>query len=305
MTFPDRIGRVIEKTLPKLAPNVAEQLRALVRPESLAIIAATIGIWVVSHATGVGEVIDVVLSIVGFFSIGLAVFSGVDELFQFAERTWSGRTDADFDAAAGHLARAIAILGIQTVLALLFKGRPKGGREPLGAEPPQTGGVRYTPKVIETDQLTAGRGGTSFWGDIRVSSEGSPNDRNIVLLHEKVHQFLAPKFYPLRRFRAENRFGSYFKSSLYRYCEEALAESVGQIGTNGMSSLFVGLRFPVKNGYVYLMKGGGYATRMGGAGMVPEGASLIGSGAVQGFAFEVWFKEDDVQQDPMLGLIGP
>jgi hypothetical protein len=126
-----------------------------------------------------------------------------------------------------------------------------------------------------------------------VSTAGSANDRAVVLLHEQVHQFLSPKLYILRRFRVENRVGSYFKSSLYRYVEEALAETIAQVGINGFSNLFVGLRFPVQEGYVYLLRGGGYSAAMGGSGLVPEGAALIASGATGGFAFDLWFKKTD------------
>jgi len=112
-----------------------------------------------------------------------------------------------------------------------------------------------------------------------------------VLLHERVHQFLAPKLYLLRRVRVENRIGSYFKSSLYRYIEEMLAETVAQVGVNGLSKVLVGLKFPVANGYIYLTRAGGYSAAMGGAGLIPEGAALLGSGAILGFTYRLWFKQ--------------
>jgi hypothetical protein len=37
------------------------------------------------------------------------------------------------------------------------------------------------------------------------------------------------------------------------------------------------------------MKGGGYNPLMKGRGLVPEFASRIGAGMVQGFAYELWF----------------
>jgi len=53
--------------------------------------------------------------------------------------------------------------------------------------------------VVEDAALPAGRGVTSYFGDIEVSSQGPATDRALVLLHEKVHKFLAPKL----SFRAE------------------------------------------------------------------------------------------------------
>ncbi len=296
MSLEDRLADVFKRALPKLGPEARNQIEALISPTSLAIIAGVVVAWVVSHAVGVGELVDIVLGVVGFFSIGLAVFSGIDELFQFAKLTVRGITDADFDQAATHLARAISILGIQVVLALLFKRRPGGGRIAAGEEPPRTSGLRYKPSIVRDPSLPAGEGATTFYGDVEVSTAGSAEDRALVLLHEKVHQFLAPKLYVLRRFRVENRVGSYFQSSLYRYVEEALAETVAQVGVNGFTKLFVGLKFPVglgsDPGYVYLVRAGGYSSYMKGAGLLSEGAGLIGSGAVQGFAFELWFRRD-------------
>lgn len=289
LNFEQRLGEVFKRTLPKLGPDARNQLAALIAPESLAIIAGVLVAWVAGHAFGVGEIIDIVLGVVGFFSVGLAVFSGVDELFEFARLTYTANSDADLDRAATHLANGIAILGIQAVLAVLFKGRPRGARVPVDGEPPVGSGLRYRPQIVEDPALPAGSGSTTFWGDVEVSTAGSAEDRAVVLLHEKVHQFLAPKFYPLRRFRVENRVGSYANTSVYRYVEEALAECIGQVGVNGFSKLFVGLKFPVENGYVYLVRAGGFSPWMGGTGLLPEAAGLLASGAVQAFSFQLWF----------------
>lgn len=294
MSFEERLGAVFERAGPKLGPDVAAQLNALANRESLGIIAGVLVAWVVGHAFGYGEAIDLILGVVGVFSIGLAVFSGLDEFYLFAKGTYSAGADADLDEAAGHLAKAIAILGIQTVLALLFKGRPRGGgRTPVPAGPTNPG-LRYRPTVTRDPALPAGQGSTSFWGDIKVSSAGSASDQAVVLLHEKVHQFLAPKFFKLRQFRVENRVSSYFKSSLYRYIEEAMAESVAQVGVNGFSKVFVGIRFPVANGYVYLTRGGGYSRVMAGRGLVQEGSSLLATGMVHSVAFQIRFKSGNV-----------
>ncbi len=292
MTFEQRLAEVIRRALPKLAPEARDQLSALLRPGALAIVAGALGAWIVGHAFGYGEVIDVVIAVTGYASIGLAVFSGFDELLLFARLTWSSTTEAGLDAAATHLSRAIAILGVQTVLAVLFRRRPGGGRVAAGEPPPAGAGLRYEPTTSFDAAVPAGQGWTTFWGDVTVSTSGSAQDQAVVLLHERVHQFLAPKFYPLRRFRVENRIGSYFKSSLYRYVEEALAETIGQIGAQNMSALFLGLRFPVENGYVFLTRAGGFGPAMGGAGLLPEGAALIGSGLVGSLAFELYFHRD-------------
>ena len=228
-SFEDRLGIVFERTLPKLGPEARAQLQAIIEPQSLAIIAGVLVAWVVSHAFGVGEIIDIVLLVAGVLAIGLAVFTGVDELYEFASGTYLAKTDGDLDQAADHLAQAIAILGIQAVLAILFKGAraPKGPklRVTPGSGPRGPGG-RYRPTTTTNSALAAGEGSTTFFGNIVVSTRGAATDRELVLLHERVHQFLAPKLYRMRDFRVENRMNSYFNSSLWRYVEEALAETI-------------------------------------------------------------------------------
>jgi hypothetical protein len=52
----------------------------------------------------------------------------VDELLSFATLAINAQTEGDLDQAASHLANAVAILGIQAVLAVLFRGAPKTWR---------------------------------------------------------------------------------------------------------------------------------------------------------------------------------
>jgi uncharacterized membrane protein len=290
--FEDRLEEVIDRTGAKLGPEVAAQLRTLKEPVTLGIIAATLAAWVVGHAFGYGEAIDIVIAVVGVLTIGLAVFSGLDELFEFAYDTYSARDSADLDRAADHLAKAIAILGVQAVLAILLKNAPKGGRVKLAAKP------ATAPSIVFDSSLRPGYGRTSFWGEITVSTQGTAEDQAVVLLHEKVHQFFSVRLNQLKTVRVENRAGSYFKSSLYRYFEEASAEAIGQLGGAGFLTMFKGIRFPIKSGYVYFLRAGGYSPAMAGAGLLPEAAALIGAGSAPGFAFELWFVENGKSQTP-------
>jgi len=97
-----------------------------VEPEALAITAGVLTAWVVSHAFGVGEVLDILLGVLGTISIGVAVFSGLHHLYDFAVGAYRGRSPADFEIAADHLAAAIGILGIQAVLAVMFSTALQG-----------------------------------------------------------------------------------------------------------------------------------------------------------------------------------
>jgi hypothetical protein len=292
LSFEDRLSGTFNRTLPKLGPEARSQLAAVINPQSLAVIAGVLVAWIVSHAFGIGEIIDILILATGAVAIGFAVFTGLDHLYDFAIGVYRAKTSQDLDIAADNLAKAIAILGIQAVLAVLFRGAraPRtgsGGRINLGRPPPRTPGIRYRPTIKHDPALPAGNGATSFWGDIVISSRGSANDRAVVLLHEKVHQFLMPKLYVLRNYRASNRASSYMRSSLWRYIEEALAETIAQVGVSGFRQFFTGMRFPVQSGYMYLTRGGGYSAQFTGSGLIPEGAALVYIGIVSGIAIEL------------------
>lgn len=296
-SFEKCLEETFTRTLPKLGPEARAQLQAVINPTSLAIIAGVLIAWLVSHAFGIGEIIDIVILVVGIASIGFAVFTGLDYLYDFALGVYRAKTSRDLDKASDDLAKAIGILGIQVVLAVLFRGAKSprtgsGGRINLGA-PPKTPGIRYKPTVRQDPNLAAGQGSTSFWGNITVSAQGSANDRAVVLLHERVHQFLTPKLYVLREYRASNRASSYMRSSLWRYIEEALAETVAQVGVNGIREFFTGIRFPVQNGYMFLTKGGGYSPHFGGSGAVIEAAGLLYNGTILGIVFELRFQPNN------------
>lgn len=291
-TFDQKLLETLRRAKPKILPEAWQQIEAILTPEAIAIVAAVLVAWVVSHAFGVGAAIDIIIAVVGVVAIGLAVFAGLDHLYEFAAGAYTARTAAELDAAAEHFAEAVAILGIQAVLAVLFRGAPrtfKGAKVPVGPPPPRTPGLRYKPSIGYTG-IRVGRGSTSAWGDIVVSSRGTATERAVVLLHEKVHRFLTPKLYLLRNFRVQQRFDSYFKSSLSRYLEEALCETVAQVGVLGIRNFFEGIRFPVSNGYVHLISRGGYSPAMQGKGVLVEGAGLIAAGLLaHGLLFDAWF----------------
>lgn len=50
----------------------------------------------------------------------------------------------------------------------------------------------------------------------------------------------------LKLFSDVARYNSYIKSSIFRYLEEALAETVAQVSVNGLREVMAGITFPVK-----------------------------------------------------------
>ena len=291
----EKLGDAMRRALPRLGPEVREEIEKLLNPETLAIIAAVLGLWVGSHFIGIGEIIDIVLVAVGVFAIGLAVFDGIGELSAFASTALSASSEYELDRASIHFANAVAILGIQAVLAVLFRGTPrtyKGGRINLGPAPAAPPGVPYRPTLRSTRSMPAATGATSIWGDIIISRLGTAADRRLVALHENVHRILTPKLQLLRQFRIENRTASYTRSTLSKYLEEALAETIAQVGVNGFGQVFKGISFPIREKYVTLLRPERIVTAYGTEVLLPvlpEAAGLFaGSLLLSGMRFDIF-----------------
>jgi len=293
--FETKLKGTFEFALPKLGPDSAQQLRQLISPESLGIMAGVLVVWVVAQGFGVGELIDVVILVVGVFAIGMSIFTGLDHLYDAVVGTYHAKTENDLKSADSKLAEAISILGVQAVLAIFFRHMPlasKKIRYNLGPIP-KNARWRYKPTTTDVN-IPAGTGATTFWGDAEVSMNGTNIDKALVRIHERVHQILAPKVYFLRNFRVQNRINSYLRSSLWRYIEEALAETTAQVGVFGMRKFFTGIKFPVKNGYVYLTRTGGYDKDFLGKGALKEAVILLDSGIIMGMSFKLWFSRKNI-----------
>jgi hypothetical protein len=165
----------LRRSLPRLGPEARRQVETFLKPQALAVMAAIVVAWVASHFVGIGEIIDIILVVVGVFAIGLAVFDGVDHLFKLAEGAINAGSEADLDKAGQHFAEAVAILGIQAVMAVLFRNRPasyKGGPANVGPQPVQPGGLVARPGLTSTRAMPAGAGVTDPWGKSSFLASG-------------------------------------------------------------------------------------------------------------------------------------
>jgi hypothetical protein len=256
MSTQEKIGEAIRRSLPLLPAEAREQVKAMLTPESLAIISGTLVVWAGSHFFGVGEIVDVILLVIGFAAVGLGVFSGAEELYNFATTAINAQLDADLDRAAQHFAKAVNILGITVISAILLKksanqvvarGKPQIKPMPKVGPPPPGG----APKVTYPLTLPGGAlGATDAWGNIAVSRNQSLVGQQLTYYHEWVHSILSPRFFLFRGFRARLNMSAYMRSSLLRYIEEAMAESYAQLRVRGLQHILVGIRFPITEGYV-------------------------------------------------------
>jgi hypothetical protein len=257
MSSTDKIGEAIRRSLPHLPAEARGLVEAMLKPETLAIIAGTLVVWAGSHFFGIGEIVDAILLGVGVIALGFAVFEGADALCDFAAGALSAKSVGELDEAAKSFARAVTVLGVSTIQALLMRGpirtvtsrgRPKlDGRISVGAPPPA--GNRLL--ISRPAQLPGGNlGGTSPYGVITIARNQSLTEQRISLFHELVHRYFSPRTEPLRRIRAELRMSGYSRSALLCYLEEVLAEGYGQLRVRGLAKAMGAYRFPLEGGYV-------------------------------------------------------
>jgi hypothetical protein len=301
-----KLDSVIRRTALLLPEAVGNELMKLLEPLALAIMAAVIVIWAVSHFFGVGEIADVVLLILGIVSIGPMAWIAGEHLVKFAVGTVSAEKDSDLDGAAKNLSEAIALLGVQVVMLLLLKKAPKVLKDSkvlhekpsvtprnfrnIG-EPPTSskhffenyeGNLSFFEHPFPGVGQKAG-GSTSAFGDIHIiyAKTATFSELKIAVFHERVHQFLTPRlqvFKFLRQTSAILKKNSYFQSYILRYMEEALAETFAQVAVNGWRTFFIGIKFPVAEGYVSLAKIG-----------VEAKGILLGPINVGGMTFNVYY----------------
>jgi hypothetical protein len=259
---------VLTRSKTYLGPDVRSSIDSLLSPTNLAILTGTLAVWGGSHLVGVGEIVDVLLLVLGAFTIGWSIEEVGEKLYTFADRTINARSDIDFDCAAQAFSRAVVLAGITTIVAMLLRRsveeiqltrgdtvldamRPRNPGLPAVGNDPAAGRLWSKPGISSDPTLAPGEGSTSPFGEVRLSPSGSATEQALVRIHESVHQFLTPRLGVLRTFRVQLRMSAYLRSALMQYLEEAIAETAAQIRVNGgFTALLAGVKFPVANGYM-------------------------------------------------------
>src|SRR5262249_37945565 len=125
MPLTERLREVLTRSKKNFGPDVGAAIDSLLSPTNLAILAGTLTLWAGSHLFGVGEVVDVLLLVVGAFAIGWSIGDVARDLYTFTERTINARTEADLDVAAKAFSHAIVLAGITVIMALLLRKSAK------------------------------------------------------------------------------------------------------------------------------------------------------------------------------------
>lgn len=302
MSLSQRLGIVFHKAAALLPGEAGRHLKAALTPEALATMAGVVALWAISHFVGVGEVADCVMLAVGWLTIGSDAVVAAKKLIDFAMGTHGARTEADLDVAARDLSTAVTTLGVDAVLAMLFKGRPAGTLKTVHGPPvisyrnyrrlmPPAGPFRmYRADIIFTKSKYAGPGATSwatntatigrnFFPGAKTSKQAAV-DVQEAIRHERVHQRLTQAFSLLGRPAMYARYGAYKKSFILRYIEEVIAETWGDVATRGVRQGIVdGFRFPLNGRYgVSILKMGAEAKGI-----------VLGPVIVGGVPYQAWY----------------
>jgi len=117
-----RFLEVVTVLVPRhLGPELAAQFRAMLTPKNIAILVATLTAWAVSHAFGVGEAVDLILTVVGVIFMGMAVFKAGRDIGECLVITVDAKEYSDLDKAGDRLAEAIVIIGVVAFFALIAR----------------------------------------------------------------------------------------------------------------------------------------------------------------------------------------
>ena len=255
MSQQEKLRLSIEDGASKLPANIAEDLQKLLTPESLDIMLGVLVFWAGSHFLGIGVIADVVLLIVGFTMAGASAYEAGKYLLQFAHKALHASSKKDIDEAGTCLSKAVTLIGVQVVAALLLKSRPKTFKDStfykfVGAPAPH-GKMFYKPTIQKGRAQFGEAGFTSEWGDIHITSSLPLIEKRLTLYHELVHSVLSPKLYLFRNFRATVSQNGYASSHLLRYLEELMCETYALLRVHGFArkNLIDGVVFPIRGQY--------------------------------------------------------
>jgi hypothetical protein len=277
----ERVAEALRRSIPHLPAEGRAMVTSMLEPASLAMVGGTLVVWIGSHAFGIGEFVDLVLLGAGAAILGFSALEGAKGLYDFAKLALAARSESDLDQAGQSFARAVLLLGVSTVQAILLhgqgrmaiaRGRPQVYAPPeVGPTPPAGNQLRISRPASMPGRAV---GGTTGFGEIAIARDQPWTEQRITLLHELVHRYFSPRTGPLRRLRAQLKMSAYARSALLRYLEEALAEGYAQLRVNGLAAGLRAYRFPLRFGYVTISQ------------MTTEG-SAIGTIVLGGTTFHV------------------
>ena len=103
-----------------LPSEVAEEIKAIFTPATLATMVGVFAAYIAAHATGIGQAMDIGMLIAGGIFFGLDAFAIFKDIAGFAGAV-NATTEEELDQAGEHLASAVAKIGVDAVMTLLTR----------------------------------------------------------------------------------------------------------------------------------------------------------------------------------------
>jgi hypothetical protein len=125
----EKIGIVLEGTLPKLPVPIAKEFAAFLLTIGVTRLAVILAGWAASHFVGVGEVIDIFLGAafaIGCLLTGWALADGVGTMIDATNDAVDAQNQRDLDAASTKMAKGIETLGVALISLALVRGIKTG-----------------------------------------------------------------------------------------------------------------------------------------------------------------------------------
>jgi hypothetical protein len=116
-----KLERCIRYAASYLPGEAGTQLRALLNPRAIAAMTAMIGISAGAQLTPFGWIVDIAGFCLGAYALGSSIWQVSTDLRQFASGLQAAQTDSDLRSAGEHLARALSVIGVGTLLLWLTK----------------------------------------------------------------------------------------------------------------------------------------------------------------------------------------
>ncbi len=138
----------------KLAPmaeSVKQQLLNAISPQSLGLFALVFGAGAVAQATPVGWAADLIIAGLlawGFWSVGSIIFEVIKDFAAFTTTALNAKSEADLTRAGKHFSNAIAMIGVNVVIAMVAHTAAKGVNAKLKASAAQR-------KAVTAQQIQA------------------------------------------------------------------------------------------------------------------------------------------------------
>jgi hypothetical protein len=155
MSNTDRLGIAVKGAASSLPGEFRDKIIELAQPGNIAIMAGGLAIWIGAHATPVGWIVDIGMVGLGVVALGAEAFNVTMEIKYFAQGIIDAGSENELMDAGKHLSKAIAIVGVDVVIAILLKKATIKIREPrmkqIDAEVSQNRLFgKYDPKTAQT-----------------------------------------------------------------------------------------------------------------------------------------------------------